>query len=110
MRDRRRPLLSECRGRVPAQRVMRELELVALAHEEPKRPLAVPWRLRRLGEAAREQLARGVELVVPVVAGERLADVIPIDAQLGEPPLDPLGPPPVEIAPVLREPPGIAGV
>ena len=86
-----------------AQRVVRELELVALADEEAERPLEVARRLGRGREAAREQLGRGGELVVLAVPRARRAMWSRVDAELAQPALDPLGAPAVEVAPVLGE-------
>src|SRR4051812_19148250 len=95
---------------MPAQRVMRQLELVALADQEAERPLAVARRVQRSGEATGEQLAGGVQLAVPVLSGERGADLLAGHPELGQPALDPLGAPAVESAPVLGEAAGIGGV
>src|SRR3954471_16083436 len=95
---------------VTTQRVVRELEVITLAHEEPERPLEVARRLRRRREAALQERRRGGELVVGVVVRERLGDVPAVDAELSEPPLDPLVAPLVQIAPVLGEALGEARV
>ena len=60
------------RGRaVAAERVVRQLELVALADEEAESALEVAGRVGRHREAAREELARGAQLVVVAVRARR---------------------------------------
>ncbi len=94
---------------VAAQRVVGDVEVVALADEEAERALAVARRLRRHGEPARQQLARGGQLVV-LALGHGLVDQVAIDAELAQAPLDALPAPAVEIAPVLGEAAGERGV
>src|SRR3954454_22583616 len=84
-----------------AQRIVRELEVVALADEEPERLLQVPGRLRHSRKAPLQQRRRGAELVVLVVVRQRLRNLRPVDPELPQPALDPLAAPAVEIAPVL---------
>ena len=62
-----------------------------------------------IGVAAREQRGRGGELVV-IAGRERGGDVVALDAELAQAPLDPIGAPPVQVAPVLGEAGGVARV
>src|SRR4051795_7516697 len=75
---------------VTAQRVVRELRLIALADEEAQGALAVSRAVRRDRKAAREQRARRVELVVRPLAPETSRDVQGRDPELEQPALDPL--------------------
>src|SRR3954447_3042377 len=93
-----------------AQRIVRELEVIALADEEPERPLEVLRRLRWDGEAPSQQRGRGGELIVLVVVRERLGDVRTVDPELAQAALDALVAPLVEVAPVLGEALGKARV
>jgi hypothetical protein len=95
---------------VPAQRIVRELELVALAHEHPEGTLEVARRGRRVGEAAPQQGERGLELGGVVLLTDGGGDQLGIDPERPQLALDPLGAPAVEASPVVREALGVAGV
>jgi len=89
---------------------MRQLELVALAHEHPEGTLAVAWRGRRVGEAAAQERERRGELAGVVLLADRGRDGVRIDARLAQTALDPLRSPAVEPPPVVGEPVGVASV
>src|SRR4051794_22909574 len=83
--------------------VVSRLEVVALAHQEAQRALALAVVGGRLAVAAAQQRERRVELRSVVVAGERRPDVLARDAVVDELALDPVGAPAIEQATVLGE-------
>ena len=86
-----------------ANGVVRQLELVALADEHPERALAVPWRSRRLGEAAPQERERGFELAFVVLGGHGVLDELGGHPEGAQPLLDPLRAPTVEPPAILGE-------
>ena len=95
---------------VPAERVVRYLELVPPPDEETQCASARPLVARRLGEAALEQLERRLELIVRPDISKGGRRELPGDTQLEEPAFDALGAPRIECSPICREPRGKAGV
>src|SRR5215217_4835757 len=89
---------------VAAQRVMGEIQLVALAHEHAERAVALAWRLRYGGHTAAQQLDRRRQLARVVALPERGGDVLGRDAERPQAPLDPLRPPGIEALTILGEP------
>ena len=81
---------------VPAERVVRYLELVPPPDEEPQCAAARPLVAWRLGEAALEQLERRLELIVRPDIGKGGRRELPGDTQLEEPAFDALGAPRIE--------------
>src|SRR3954454_11453239 len=61
-------------ARVPAEGVVGEFEVVALADEHPERAVPVARCLRRCREAARQQLGRGSQLAAVIALRERGRD------------------------------------
>src|SRR5918992_4617353 len=97
-------------ARVAADRVVRQLELVALADEHAEGALAVARRGRRVGETAAQQGERGVQLPLVAALADGGLDQVRLDAERPQPALDPLGAPAVEPPSVVREAAGEAGV
>src|SRR5215207_4646495 len=97
-------------ARVAAERVVRELELVAPAKQDPERAVAVAGRGRRLGEAAGEDRQRRLELLRGLLLADDGGHELAVDAEREQLALDPLGAPAVEPAAVIREPLGVARV
>jgi hypothetical protein len=95
---------------VPAQRIVRELQLVPLAHQHPEGALEVAWRGRRLREPAPQERQRGSQLLGVVLLADRGGDQLGVDAERPQLALDPLGPPAVQAPAVLREALGVTGV
>src|SRR5687767_5574599 len=93
-----------------ADRVVRQLELVALADQDTERALAVSGCRGRRREAASQEGQGGRELLVMSSIADGRRDQVGLDAQFREAPLDPLGAPAVEPPPVLREALGEASV
>src|SRR5215211_1334590 len=104
MQDRRQPA-SELlvHAGVAAERVVCQLELVALAHEHAERAVTVTRRLGDGREAAAQQLQRRLELAVVVPLAEHGSDVLGRDAERAQPAADPLAPPRVESPAILGE-------
>src|SRR5689334_14859783 len=92
------------RAGVAPDRVMRELELVALADEHAERALAVARRCGRLGEPPAQQRDSRLELLVRALTRHRAGDVVAVDAERKQPLLDALDAPAVEPPAILREP------
>src|ERR671915_441257 len=97
-------------ARVAADRVVRQLELVALADEHAEGALAVARCGRRVGEAAAQEGERGVQLPLVVPFTDGGLDQVGLDAERPQPALDPLGAPAVEPPAVVGEAVGEAGV
>ena len=90
---------------------MRELELVALAHEHAERAVALARRRRRRrGSAGAAARARPRARPRASWLAERRGDVLGRDAERAQPPLDPLGAPGVEPPAVVGEAPREGGV
>src|SRR5919112_36244 len=81
---------------VGANGVVRELEVVSAAREQAERTLPLALLVGRLREAPAQHLDRRPELVVALLAGQGGGDVLALDAQLEQSPLDALAPPRVE--------------
>src|SRR5215210_89865 len=93
-----------------SDRVVRDLGRVAATHQHLPGAVALAVVLRRLRVAPAEQHERGSQLGVAAVVRDRGVDQLwrdPAAAQVGR---DPLGAPLVELALVLRELAGVAGV
>src|SRR5688500_1193508 len=86
-----------------AQRVVRELEVIALADEHAERAVALARSLRWLGEPAREQLERGLHLPRVVLLADRRGDDLAVDPEREQLALDALGAPGVEAPAVVGE-------
>src|SRR5688572_8413768 len=97
-------------ARVAADRVVRELELVALAEQDSERAVAVAGRRRRLGEAAGEDGQRRLELLRRLLLADDGGHELTVDAEREQLALDALGAPAVEPAAVVREPLRVARV
>src|SRR6185295_11852459 len=78
---------------VAAQRVVGELELVALADQDPERAIALARGLRRLREAAGEDLQRSLHLPLVILLADHARDDLAVDAEREQLALDPLGAP-----------------
>src|SRR5215218_2752093 len=97
-------------ARVAAQRVMCELELVALAEEHGERAVPVARRLRDRRHAPLEQRDRRLQLAFAILLAERRGDVLGRHAERAQPPADALGAPGVEPPTVIGEALREAGV
>jgi hypothetical protein len=95
---------------VPAQRIVREFELVALADEHPEGALEVARRGGRLGKAALQQGERRLELARVVLLADGGGDQLGLDPERAQLALDPLGAPAVEPPTVVGVAPGVGGV
>src|SRR3954452_21190 len=93
-----------------ADGVVGELELVAAAHEQSERALALAVGTRRRPQATAEQVDGGGELVVVIGVRRRGARERPVDSEGDEAMLDALGAPRVEAPAVLGEAPREASV
>lgn len=91
-------------------RVVRQLELVALADEDAEGALAVTRSGRRLREAAAQEGEGSLELLAVVALADGCGDQLGLDPERAQTALEPLGAPAVQLPPILREAPGEAGV
>lgn len=93
-----------------ADGVVRQLGVVAAAHQQLPRPVAGAVVEQWVAEALGQQLARGHQLVLSRPRCEDGLDQVARDAALQQVLLDPLGAPPRERAAILGKALGIAGV
>ena len=99
--------LSRVAAGVGAHGVVGDLGAVAFAHEHPPRAITLTVS-RGYRVALVQQRERGGELVVALVDRERLCDQLGLDPAPHELALDAVDSPPLQLALVLREAPGVA--
>lgn len=95
---------------VQPQRVVSELELIAPPHKQTQRSVAPAVIARRLGKAALEEVKRSLQLVPGSQLDQCTSHQLAGNAELPQPPLDALGSPEVQRAPIGRKPLGEAGI